>query len=215
MLEVHQREADGRGGDRRSGSASSRGGMGSGHLQATRTIGDTQIVLAAVPAQGQVASVTALETTRAILMRRLGAVRSLFTQPPSVQIVTTGERQQLVVDVHLAGPITPSQVVMNLLGQVPQMVRDRQWSFHLPADNDRHSRLQEVMSLLRQGQFSIPAAGSTFLASGRSAARVPVLVSNKDITPSVRMVRRRLSRDGPGGGRAGWRLWRMRRPARA
>src|SRR2546430_12154966 len=34
MLEVHQREADGRGGDRRSGSASSRGGIG-GTLFAT------------------------------------------------------------------------------------------------------------------------------------------------------------------------------------
>src|SRR5438552_2391950 len=101
--------------------------------------GDTHIVLAAVPAQGQVASVTALEATRAILVERLGAVRSLFTQPPNVQIVTTGERQQLVVDVHLASAITPSQVVMTLLGQVPQMVRDRQWSLHLPADNDRRS----------------------------------------------------------------------------
>jgi hypothetical protein len=144
--------------------------------------GDTQIVLAAVPAQGRVASVTALETTRAILMRRLGAVRSLFTQTPNVQIVTTRERQQLVVDVHLASAITPSQVVMTLLGQGPQMVRDRQWSHHLPADNDRRSRLQEVMSLLRQGQLSIPAPGS--LAAGS-----PVLVSSKDIAPwSIRVV---------------------------
>src|SRR5436305_3922220 len=103
--------------------------------------GDTQIVLAAMPAQGRVASVTALKATRAILVQRLGAVRSLFTQPPNVQIVTTGARQQLVVDVHLAGAISPSQVVMNLLGQVPQMVRDGRWSLHLPADNVRRARL--------------------------------------------------------------------------
>jgi hypothetical protein len=140
--------------------------------------GDTQIVLAARPAQGRVASLTALKATRAILMRRLGAVRSLFTQPPNVQIETTSERQQLVVAAHLASAITPSQVVMNLLGQVPQMVRDRQWSLHLPADNDRRARLQEVMSLLRQGQFSIVANGSTVLAPGSSAA--PVLVSSKE-----------------------------------
>ena len=88
--------------------------------------GDTQIVLAARPAQGRVASPTALKATRAILMERLGAMRSLFTQAPNVQIVTTVERQQLVVDVHLASVISPSQVVINLLGQVPQMVRDGQ-----------------------------------------------------------------------------------------
>jgi hypothetical protein len=145
--------------------------------------GDTQIVLAARPAQGRVAGLTALETTRAILMRRLGAVRPLFTQAPNVQIVAAGERQQLVVDVHLAGALTPSQVVMNLLGQVPQMVGDRRWSLHLPADNNRRARLHEVMSLFRQGQFGILAYGSTFLALGSSAA--PVLVSSKDIAPSV------------------------------
>jgi hypothetical protein len=160
--------------------------------------GDTQIVLAAVPAQGRVASVTALKATRAILRRRLGAVRSLFTQPPNVQIVTTGERQQLVVDVHLASALSPSQVVMNLLAQVPQMVRDRQWSLHLPADNDRRSRLQQVMSLLRQGQFSILPYGSTFLASGRAAA--PVLVSSKDIAPwSIRVVPHMVGSVGPTG----------------
>jgi hypothetical protein len=162
--------------------------------------GDTQIVLAAVPAQGRVASLTALETTRALLMRRLGAVRSLFTQPPNVQIVTTGERQQLVVDVHLASALSPSQVVMNLLAQVPQMVRDRQWSLHLPADNDRRSRLQQVMSLLRQGQFSILPYGSTFLASGRAAAGSPVLVSSKDIAPwSIRVVPHMVGSVGPTG----------------
>jgi hypothetical protein len=143
--------------------------------------GATQIVLAAVPAQGRVASLTALETTRALLMRRLGAVRSLFTQSPNVQIVTTDERQQLVVDVHLASSLSPSQVVMNLLGQVPQMVGDLQWSLHLPADNDRRARLHEVMSLFRQGQFGILAHGSTFPALGGSAA--PVLVSSKDMLP--------------------------------
>jgi hypothetical protein len=177
--------------------------------------GDTQIVLAAMPAQGRVASVTALKATRAILVQRFGAVRALFTQPPNVQIVTTSERQQLVVDVHLASASTPSQLVMNLLGQVSQMVRDRQWSLHLPADNDHRSRLQEIMSLLRQGQFSIFANGSTFLAPGSSAARFPVLVSNKDIAPSVRMVRRPLSRDWPGAWCAGRRLWSRLRPARA
>jgi hypothetical protein len=162
--------------------------------------GDTQIVLAAVPAQGRVASVTALKATRAILRRRLGAVRSLFTQPPNVQIVTTGERQQLVVDVHLASALSPSQVVMNLLAQVPQMVRDRQWSLHLPADNDRRSRLQQVMSLLRQGQFSILPYGSTFLASGRAAAGSPVLVSSKDIAPwSIRVVPHMVGSVGPTG----------------
>jgi hypothetical protein len=162
--------------------------------------GDTQIVLAAVPTQGRVASVTALKATRAILMRRLGAVRSLFTQPPNVQIVTTGEGQQLVVDVHLAGALSPSQVVMNLLGQVPQMVRDRQWSLHLPADNARRARLHEVMSLLRQGQFSILPYGSTFLASGRSAAGSPVLVSSKDIAPgSIRVVPHMVGSVGPPG----------------
>jgi hypothetical protein len=160
--------------------------------------GDTHIALAARPAQGQVASVTALETTRAILMRRLGVVRSLFTQAPNVQIATTGERQQLVVDVHLASAITPSQVVMNLLGQVPQMVRDRQWSLHLPADNDRRARLHEVMGLLRQGQVSILAYGSTVPATGRSAA--PVLVSSKDIAPeSIRVVPHMVGQVGPPG----------------
>jgi hypothetical protein len=133
-------------------------------------------------------------------MRRLGAVRLLFTQAPNVQIVAAGERQQLVVDVHLAGALTPSQVVMNLLGQVPQMVRDRQWSLHLPADNDRRARLHEVMSLLRQGQFSILAYGSTFLASGRSAAGSPVLVSSKDIAPwSIRVVPHIVGSVGPPG----------------
>src|SRR2546423_3427132 len=160
--------------------------------------GDTHIVLAAVRAQGRVASVTALKATRAILMRRLGAVRSLFSQPPNVQIVTSGERHQLVVDVHLAGAITPSQIVMNLLGQVPQMVRDRQWSFQLPADNDRRARLHEVMSLLRQGQFGILAYGSTFLATGRSAS--PVVVSSKDIAPwSIRVVPHMVGSVGPPG----------------
>jgi hypothetical protein len=131
-------------------------------------------------------------------MRRLGAVRSLFTQLPNVQIVTTGERQQLVVDVHLASASTPSQVVMTLLGQVPQMVRDRQWSLHLPADNDRRARLHEVRSLLRQGQFSILAYGSTFLASGRAAA--PGLVSSKDIAPwSIRVVPHMVGSVGPPG----------------
>jgi hypothetical protein len=160
--------------------------------------GDTQIVLAARPAQGRVASLTALKATRAILMRRLGAVRSLFTQPPNVQIETTSERQQLVVAAHLASAITPSQVVMTLLGQVPQMVRDRQWSLHLPADNDRRARLQEMMSLLRQGQFSILANGSTVLAPGSSAA--PVLVSSKDIAPwSIRVVPHMVGQIGPPG----------------
>jgi hypothetical protein len=131
-------------------------------------------------------------------MHRLGAVRSLFTQAPNVQIVTTGERQQLVVDVHLASASTPSQVVMNLLGQVPQMVRDRQWSLHLPADNDRRARLHEVMGLLRRGQFSILPYGSTFLASGRAAA--PVLVSSKDIAPwSIRVVPHMVGQLGPPG----------------
>jgi hypothetical protein len=158
--------------------------------------GDTQIVLAAVPAQGRVASVTALKATRAILVQRLGAVRSLFTQSPNVQIVTTGARQQLVVDVHLASAISPRQVVMNLLGQVPQMVRDRQWSLHLPADNDRRARLHEVMSLLRQGQFSILAYGSTVLVMGRSAA--PALVSSKDVAPwSIRVVPHMVGPIGP------------------
>jgi hypothetical protein len=158
--------------------------------------GDTQIVLAAKPVQGRVASLTALKATRAILMERLAAVRSLFTQAPNVQIVTTGERQHLVVDVHLASAISPRQVVMNLLGQVPQMVRDRQWSFHLPADNERRARLHEVMGLLRQGQFSILAYGSTVLAPGRSTA--PVLVSSQDITPgSIRVVPHMVGPVGP------------------
>jgi len=59
--------------------------------------GETQFELAAVPAQGRVAGASTLEATRAILVQRLGAVRSLFTQPPNVQIVTMGQRRRLVV----------------------------------------------------------------------------------------------------------------------
>jgi hypothetical protein len=54
------------------------------------------------------------------------------------------------------------------------------------------------MSLLRQGQFSILAYGSTFLTSGRSAA--PVLVSSKDIAPgSIRVVPNMVGLVGPPG----------------
>ena len=48
--------------------------------------GDTHIVLAVVPAQGQVASATALKATRAILVERLGAVRSLASSGYSAQV---------------------------------------------------------------------------------------------------------------------------------
>lgn len=145
--------------------------------------GDTRIVLASVPGQGQAPSVSMLEATRGILVQRLGAVRLLLTQPARVHVVRMGQEWRLVVDVYLARGTTPSQVLFNLLGQVPQMVRERRWSLHLSIDNARQSRLQEVTSLLRQGQLSILANGSTFLAEGSPAARFPILASSKDIVP--------------------------------
>ncbi|SRR5579885_3250953 len=72
------------------------------------SLGDTHIVLTAVRAHGRVPNAAMLEATRAILGQRLGAVGHIFTQPTSVQIVTTDRGALLAVDVHLASEITQS-----------------------------------------------------------------------------------------------------------